>query len=230
MKFTRTGSCSFGDRCKYLHGGNTDQKQSPLDKVTRTSAKCTFCNNKGHTIDVCRKKAQQDRRGRSGPAPSVNLAAVTAEPPPSAANESFAFAFSTDLTCASIPGDVDVSSPDTSEEISPEDSAFAFPLQSNHASPAGWILDSGATACATFAADDCTDIKPCNITVTSAGCTFVVTQVGTAVIHTLDTGGKPRVITIKGCLISDRFPYRLLAIQVFTNKGHSVSMVGPRPP
>ena len=36
MKFTKTGSCTFGDRCKYLHGGISDQKQSPIDKVTHT--------------------------------------------------------------------------------------------------------------------------------------------------------------------------------------------------
>ena len=173
-------------------------------------------------MDVCRKKAQQDRRPRSGTTPAVNLAAVSAEPP-SAANESFAFAFSTD------PSTSDTSSTpsrETLEEIDSGADAFAFPLHTHISKPSGWILDSGATACATFDARDCTDIVSCNITVTSAGCTFLVSQVGTAVIRTSDSCGKPRTITIKGCLISDRFPYRLIAIQVFTNKGHSVSMVG----
>jgi hypothetical protein len=54
----------------------------------------------------------------------------------------------------------------------------------------GWVLDSGATSCATYSCADCVDVRPCNVSVTSAGCVFIVEQIGMAIIYVLtDLGG-----------------------------------------
>jgi transposase InsO family protein len=92
--------------------------------------------------------------------------------------------------------------------------------------PGAWILDSGATVSATFSAEDCINIMPCNISVTAAGCTFIVDQKGTAVIRAADENGALQTLYVNDCLISSRFPYKLLALPTFTAKGFTINMVG----
>ena len=90
----------------------------------------------------------------------------------------------------------------------------------------GWVVDSGATSCATFDPADCRDVRPCNITVTAAGSSFTVRQIGTAILRVLDKDRKLQHISIANCLISPKFPFRLLALQCFTNKGYEATMKG----
>src|SRR5262249_7905610 len=87
-----------------------------------------------------------------------------------------------------------------------------------------WVCDSGATSSATYDADDCVDIVECKVDVTAAGTAFNVERKGTAVILVTDTCGRQQELRITNCLISDKFPYKLLALQAFTTKGHSVLM------
>ena len=89
----------------------------------------------------------------------------------------------------------------------PEGLLVALAMKSRSA---GWVVDSGATACATYSKDDCINVRPCDISVTAAGCVFNVSLVGTAVVRAIDVLGKVRIINITNCLISDRFPYKLL--------------------
>src|SRR5690606_3789879 len=89
-----------------------------------------------------------------------------------------------------------------------------------------WGLDSGATASATHDENDCTVIQPCDVTITAAGCTFKVDRIGTAHINARDARGRSQKLKISRCLISPLFPYKLLSLQMFTKKGHPVSMEG----
>ena len=220
IKFAKFGVCSYGDRCKFAHGDAADQKQQPSDKIT-ISSRCAYCRNKGHTVEVCRKKASAERAQR----PAIPLALVAEASLEATSNaspnlDSFAFTFSScEITHEADA--LDASSSSSAPDNKP--TSLAFPVLTE---PNGWIMDSGATACATFTAEDCVDVRPCNIRVTAAGCSFLVTQTGTAVVRTTAPDGSMRVLTIKGCLISTKFPYRLLAVQAFTNKNHSITMVG----
>ena len=56
--FSTTGSCSYGNRCRFAH--------------TSTPKQCTFCNIKGHTFDVCRKRLAQQRSAAPANTPAAN--------------------------------------------------------------------------------------------------------------------------------------------------------------
>src|SRR5262249_47025060 len=87
-----------------------------------------------------------------------------------------------------------------------------------------WVLDSGATRCATFEESDCVDVRDCDVTVTAAGCTFTVQKIGTAIVPALDESGRIITLRMTDTLISPQFAHKLIALQAFTRKGHSVSM------
>lgn len=87
-----------------------------------------------------------------------------------------------------------------------------------------WVLDSGATSCATNDEADCTEVRPCSIEVTAAGTSFRVLKMGTALIQTQDEQGKPFQLRMANTLISPQFTYKLLALQPFTAKGLKVIM------
>ena len=89
-----------------------------------------------------------------------------------------------------------------------------------------WIMDSGATISATNDPADCIEISACNVSVTAAGCTFSVSQRGTAVIHAADRAGALQPVHIENCLISARFPFKLLSLQSFAKKGFTITMTG----
>ena len=87
-----------------------------------------------------------------------------------------------------------------------------------------WVLDSGATCCATYDETECIDIIPCNIKVTAAGSSFRVQHIGTALINTLDEGGHTVQLKMRNTLISPDFPYKLLALHMFTVKDWEVNI------
>ena len=87
-----------------------------------------------------------------------------------------------------------------------------------------WVLDSGATCCATSQESDCIDVRDCCVNVTSAGNSFQVKRIGTALINTVDARGCPTQLQMKNTLISPTFPYKLLALQLFTARGYQVVM------
>jgi len=85
-------------------------------------------------------------------------------------------------------------------------------------------MANSATCCATFSEADCVDIRDCKVNVTAGGTTFTVRRAGTAVINTVDEQGQTVQLSMHNTLISDRFPYKLLALQLFTSKGCKVKM------
>ena len=102
-------------------------------------------------------------------------------------------------------------------------SHFAFSVTANCVSK-NWVLDSGATCCATADEADCIDVRECNMNVTAAGSSFTVKRIGTAVINTIDERGNKVQLRMQDTLISDRFTHKLLALQRFTSKGFQVIM------
>jgi hypothetical protein len=214
LKFSKSGTCSFGDRCKFYHStspqrasgphsrgqGGGGQDARPISHVSLQE--CSYCHNKGHTIDVCRKRA-----ARNSAAP-ISLSLVTEEKLPNP------------ITATTDPA-VD----DPFEGLPTASDPFCFIGTTGVAErPAGWVFDSGATCCATYDSADCVDISPCQINVTAAGCVFEVLAKGTAIICATDKNGVDRTIRIQNCLISDKFPFKLLALQTFATKGYTVLM------
>ena len=218
-QFSRRGACNFGDRCKFLHAPvplREEQKKSNITHASVTphnitaknggeTRKCAYCGKPGHSEVECRKKQRE-----------------------SALVQSVVLALSNGETATKNP--YNAHPPD--EEASDDDAnafTLVFALQNCVAANPnglGWVIDSGATSSATYNAADCTDIRQCNITVTAAGTSFQVKQIGTAKLSVIDTSDKVNDITIANCLISSQFPYRLLALQAFTNKGYEASMKG----
>jgi len=113
-----------------------------------------------------------------------------------------------------------------SQAFMPQSTVFNLMMQEHAVSKGNqnWVLDSGATVSATFDEADCVDIEACDTPVTAAGSTFRVSKRGKAIIHVVDSRGEIQRVTIRECLISSRFPYKLLAVQAFTNKKHIVLM------
>jgi hypothetical protein len=136
-QFARSGSCSFGTRCRFTHTA------TPAPTGNRPT--CTYCSRLGHTADVCRKR-MSDRSG-SASVPPVTMvvtpepAANHAQPAPADNNDEFSFVLTVSSTTPELPN---------------------------------WILDSGATCCATFDEADCIDVRDCQVNVTAAGSTFQV--------------------------------------------------------
>ena len=89
-----------------------------------------------------------------------------------------------------------------------------------------FILDSGATSSATFNPADCVDIVPCSISVNAAGGAFIVKQKGTAKFIITAKSGSNVEVSVKDTLISEKFPFRLWALQSITNKGGSITIKG----
>ena len=102
---------------------------------------------------------------------------------------------------------------------------FGFTSTDKHSR---WVLDSGATACATFDESDCIDVRECSVPVTAAGRSFIVTKMGTALIPALDSSGRTIQLRMSNTLISPHFAHKLIALHVFTRKGHYITMTNDR--
>lgn len=85
-------------------------------------------------------------------------------------------------------------------------------------------MDSGATSSATYDEQDCVNVRECDVKVTAAGSEFAVTKMGTALIETRDEMGRAQKIAVSNCLISPKFPCKLLSLPNLTRKGLTVTM------
>ena len=66
--FARHGSCSFGEKCKFDHGGGQSKsKQQHQSKPTHQKRHCNYCGKDTHNEDRCFKK-KSDERSNGGPA------------------------------------------------------------------------------------------------------------------------------------------------------------------
>ena len=206
FRYSKTGSCKFGDKCRFYHAnssGNGQLSGNTVGSNTNTggersrqhSIECGYCHNRGHTMEECRKRARNRH-------PTTLSATVEEKEQPQLPNHP--------ALTASHEGD--------------EPYVFVFTLGSgegNITGKQGWVLDSGATTSATHYEEDCIDITPCNIKVTAAGSEFIVTRKGTAVINCVDPNGVTQKILVRNCLISEKFPYKLLALSKFAKRGYS---------
>jgi hypothetical protein len=217
IKFSKLGVCSYGDKCKFYHATSQQRTVAPTRGGVVPGAsenrstphmnlqECTYCHNKGHTIDVCRKRAA--RNNLSTP---ISLSVLSEE-----------------KSSDPLPTEEPSQTEDLFAGLSTASDPFCLVVLQAHgkrkALTRGWVFDSGAT-CATNDVADCVDIEVCNIQVTAAGCVFDVFSKGTAVISAEDKNGEETIIRIQDCLISEKFPFKLLALQSFTKKGHTVLM------
>jgi transposase InsO family protein len=199
--FASTGTCRFGTRCKFVHTATPANGQSTTPTQSQPHRKCDFCQKPGHTEDVChfRQRLLSQMRTQTTavavvPATSLNQESKTAD-----------------------------SSTASAEQYYDNHFSFVFTL-STAANRKSWVLDSGATCCATPFEDDCIDVRECKVKVTGAGTSFEVLRIGTAVINTLDETGRPVQLNMRNTLISPKFPCKLLALQLFTVKGYEVVM------
>src|SRR6185437_14339392 len=159
-----------------------------------------FCGIKGHTIEVCRKRLSRERNASHAntSAPANNSVSLLSS------SESALNVFHLDPAMVSSTPNSAVSTT-TAPEI--KHNAHVFALSDSAPNLSKWVLDSGATCCATYAEADCVDVRECQAHVTAAGSTFSVNKMGTAVIETQDEKGRPVQLRMTDTLISAKFPY-----------------------
>ena len=194
--FAQHGTCRFGDKCKFSHGGVTTQNSQQSSRSPTPTIVCHYCKKKGHVASVCKKRAADSNKETK--APPISL-----------------------LVEDDTPADLDTEHPEDS--FNPIVLMYSSVPHSSCENNS-WVCDSGATSSATYNSADCVDIQDCNVTVTAAGSSFTVLKKGTALICVIDTAGKKQQLRVSNCLISERFPYKLLALQSFTSRGFSIYM------
>lgn len=191
--FTQFGTCKYGERCHFSHGNSNALGHTPKED-DRT---CFTCDKKGHISRNCpTKKKRLDNAANSKQTTLVSN------------DEDDDLASSLQNASMAPPIVLVFTTADTPTLSSCENNC--------------WVCDSGATSSATYDPNDCIDIVECKTQVTAAGCTFDVEHKGTAILKVVDIDGLERELRITNCLISSKFPYKLLALQQFTNKGFSV--------
>ncbi len=200
------GKCNSGTSCRFSHTSlpNASSHQGGL--------RCAFCFNKGHVALECRKRLSQ-------------LAAI----PGAAAQQErkSALVVHTPLPqeTASMANESSSSSGGDALDNNSNDNYFSFMLAATKSSHAGaWVMDSGATSSATYDEQDCVNVRECDVKVTAAGSEFAVTKLGTALIETRDEMGRAQKIAVSNCLISPKFPCKLLSLPNLTRKGLTVTM------
>jgi hypothetical protein len=192
--FASTGQCRFGSQCKFVHTATpaTSQLGTPNNENNSRSRPCGFCEEPGHAEDNCRLKQKLLAQLRSQ-----------------------------QTTLATTANSADLQTDDTTQEQQEDNDAtryqFVFTTTTATATSHLWVMDSGASCCATFSETDCIDVRDCNVKVT-AGSSFNVRRMGTAVINTVDAKGRPVQLKMQDTLISPKFPLKLLALQRFTSR------------
>ena len=58
--YSRSGTCRFGAKCKFVHTAAPNSSSAATSAAAVSApaqlVKCSFCNIRGHTIEVCRKR------------------------------------------------------------------------------------------------------------------------------------------------------------------------------
>ena len=97
-QFARSGTCSFGARCKFTHTA-TPAQTGATPAQTGSRPACTYCSKLGHSADVCRKRISDQAAS-----PSVSLL-VAPQTPIASANlhvagaDEFSFVFTVSTAC-----------------------------------------------------------------------------------------------------------------------------------
>jgi hypothetical protein len=239
--FASSGQCRYGDQCKFKHVAVPNSTVS----ASGQSVTCNYCKKLNHTENVCRKK-QRDLAQTATALTSLSTPfALPPEAVPTPTMEAeqvftsnqFHFVFTVNSASTESSHSLQFSSTARDQHNEEGNKAYArLPPSSaledrwKHSkkgmldSSTVWVLDSGATCCATNDETDCVDVRDCCVNVTSAGSCFQVKRVGTAVINTLDKLGRPTQLLMQNTLISPSFPYKLLALQLLTRKDWQVIM------
>ena len=212
--FARSGSCRYGTKCKFLHSPTPPAAfKPPQSQQAQRGRQCDFCKRFGHAESSCHFKERLLRQLT----PQASQSALASATMPSTSPR---LAPTLDPSVAQFVSNLQLDQP------SDEKMQFHFALAV--VAPQGrerrWVMDSGATCCATYAEEDCIDVRDCAVTVTAAGESFVATRIGTAVIATTDANGHVVELRVRETLISPKFPFKLLALQAFTSKGCLVTM------
>jgi hypothetical protein len=150
-QFARNGTCSYGSRCRFVHTATPAQAGNAATSQSNSRPNCAFCSFPGHTADVCRKR----------------LAAAQSRTPASS-NATANAAVSLLSTPSGLPDPMSVLTPvsqDGGEEL--KEFSFVFTVSAVSGLP-HWVLDSGATCCATFSEKDCVEVRNCHVNVPGA--------------------------------------------------------------
>ena len=159
-QFSTTGSCSYGSRCRFAHTAtpatpaNSANSANPANSAT--PRQCTFCGFNGHTYEVCRKRLSRERNANTS-APANNSVSLLSS------SESAFNVFHLDPTMVSGTPNSAVSTTTTENKHN----VHVFTLSDSTPNLSKWVLDSGATCCATYAEADCVDVRDCQAHVTA---------------------------------------------------------------
>jgi hypothetical protein len=124
--FASSGTCKYGARCRFVHTPSptaTQQTQIP------TGRKCNFCSKFGHSEDICNTKQRLLDQLRQQQQNSAALSAVSS----SSGDNKF---------------EVDTST-STNNTTDNAFFNFMFTTSTSVVNTQHWVLDSGATCCAT---------------------------------------------------------------------------------
>ena len=77
-KILKTGTCIYGEKCKFQHVTSLEKANAPFSKASSISqSRCAFRRARVHSEDVCRKKQAALTKTN----PVITLAAETKEEP-----------------------------------------------------------------------------------------------------------------------------------------------------
>ena len=213
------GSCSYGDKCKFQHlngnnggsksngntsgNGNTSSGNGGPKNNGINSTFCKRCKSK-HPFGECKLRAA-----------AQETTLIIAEEPPNKLDDT-------------EEADVEDGRSGVMQNyelymLTISETVLTSVAQKRKTE---WLLDSGATVSATYNEKDCFEVQNCNIQVKAAGVSFEVYKKGKARITTLDEQGNLCTLLLRECLISDKFPYKLLSLQTFTKQGFTIIMQG----
>lgn len=240
-QFSEKGTCSYGAKCRFKHTatpGSGPPSQGQPNRNYNNDVKCGFCSRPGHSEQECRTKQRLLTQVRNEHAalatPTIGL---NQSQPSETKSESQAqttlhfnsdpfspFTFMMHTNGVSQHQNVRDASKTGAFQHQVEPGSVTSSKISVFQHKSDWVMDSGATCCATFDENECIDVVACNINVTAAGSSFRVYKAGTVLINTVDDLGRPVQLKMRNTLIAPEFPLKLLALQMFTAKDFEVTL------